>query len=102
MLLYQYASLAETEGHDLTDVVGGRDDLCFYVRLLDIVQYRGGGHIGGVVHFENFAFRGVCDIHNVGNGGDHVHVELPVQTFLHDFHVEHSEEPAAESKSKGG
>ena len=54
------------------------------------------------MHFEDFAFRGVGDIHNVGDGSDHVHVELPVQTFLHDFHVEHPEEPAAESKSKGG
>ena len=102
VLLYQHASLAETKSHNLPDVVGGRDDLCFYIRLLDIVQHGGGRHIGGVVHFENFTFRGVGNVHNIGDRGDHVHVELPVQTFLYNFHMEHSEEPAAESKSKCG
>ena len=52
------------------------------------------------MHFKDFAFGGVGDVHNVGNRGNHVHVEFSVQTFLYNFHVEHSEESTAETKSK--
>ena len=54
------------------------------------------------MHLVGFAFGGVGDVHHVGDGGDDVHVELAVEAFLDDFHVEHAEESAAEPEAEGG
>ena len=42
----------------------------------------------------------VYHIRNVGHGGDNVHIELAVESFLYNLHVQQSEESAAESESE--
>jgi hypothetical protein len=35
------------------------------------------------------------------HGGDHRHIELTLQSLLHDFHVQHAQETATETKAQG-
>ena len=42
----------------------------------------------------------VNHIRYVRNSGNHIHIKLTVQSFLHNFHVKQSQEAAAESKAQ--
>src|SRR5512133_3975522 len=48
----------------------------------------------------HFPLSGKNLVRNVGNGCNHVHIELPVESLLNNFKVEESKESAAESKSQ--
>ena len=100
-LLEEFAALAQAERHDGTDEVGRRDDGGMDVGLLDVVDERLVGHAAGVVHLGDVALLVVDEVRDVGDGGDDVHVELAVEPFLDDFHVEQSEESAAETEAEG-
>ena len=101
-LLDEFAALAKTEGHDRADVGGSGDDSSADIGFFDMLDERGVGHARGVVDFLCFAVLVVNHVGYVGDGGDDVHVEFAVETFLHDFHVEESEEAAAETEAEGG
>ena len=58
------------------------------------------GHTCGVVHLACVAVLVVNHVRHVGHGGNDVHVELAVETFLNYFHVEQSEEAATESETE--
>ena len=66
-----------------------------------MVDFRGLGHTRRIVHLLFVAVLVVDEIAYVGHGGDDVHVELAVEALLHDFHVEQSEETAAEAEAEG-
>ena len=100
-LLHQLAALAQTEGHDGADVVGTGDDRSADVGFLDVVDHRDVGHAAGVVHLHDMALLVEYLVRYVGHGGDDVHVELAVQTLLHNLHMEQSEETAAEAETQG-
>ena len=56
----------------------------------------------GVVH-PDLGPVGLGDlIDDVGQGGDQVQVELPLQPLLDDLHVEHPQEAAPEAEAQGG
>ncbi len=99
-LLYQLAAFSEAQGHDGADIVGGRDDGSPDVRLFDAVYHCGIGHAAGVMHLRHVSLLVIDVVGNVRHCGDHVHVELPVEAFLHDLHVQQSEEAATESESQ--
>ena len=101
LLLDELASLAETERHDGAYVVGGGDDGGADVGLLDMVDERGVGHAAGIVHLGHRALLVVDVVGDVGDGGDDAHVELAVEAFLDDLHVEQAEEAAAEAEAEG-
>ena len=42
----------------------------------------------------------VGEVRNVGNGGDHRHIEFALKAFLYNLHVQHSEESASKSKAQ--
>ena len=101
LLLHQFAALAETERHDVADKVGLRDNRGANVGFFDVVDFRGLGHTRRIVHLLFVAVLVVDKITYVGHSGDDVHVELAVEAFLHYFHVEQSEEAAAEAEAEG-
>ena len=42
----------------------------------------------------------VGEVRNVGNRGNHRHIELALKAFLYNLHVQHSEESASKSKAQ--
>ena len=72
-----------------------RDDGLAYLVYLGRV-----GHFGWVIHHQ---LRAVAQLHFVdhrGRGGDQVHVELALQPFLHDLHMQQPEETATKTKTQ--
>ena len=53
-----------------------------------------------IVHFLGVALLVVNHIRYVGHGGNHIHVELTVESFLHNLHVEQTQESASEAKAQ--
>ena len=53
-----------------------------------------------VVHLFRVSLLVIHHVRHVGHGGDDVHVELAVETLLHDFHVQQTQESASESESQ--
>ena len=100
-LFDQFAALAQAERHDVADVVRSRDDRSADVRFLDVVDLHRVGHTGGVVHLDQRVVLVVDIVTHVRHRGDHIHVELAIETLLHDFHVQQSEETAAETEAQG-
>ena len=60
----------------------------------------GVGQVARVHDLELLAFFGVGLVPHVGHRGDDGHVEFPFKALLDDFHVEHTEETAPETKPK--
>ena len=52
------------------------------------------------MHFHHVAVLGIDVVANVRHGGDHVHVKLAVQSFLHDLHVEQPQKSATETEAQ--
>ncbi len=100
LLLDQFGALAEAQRHNRTDKGTRGNDRRTNIRLLDAVYLCQVGHACRVVHLFHRSVLEIDVVTDVGHGGDDVHVELAVQTLLNDFHVEQSEEPAAESESE--
>ena len=96
----QLSALAQAKGHDGTDVGGLRDDRCTDVRLLDVVDEGDVRHAARIVHLGAAALFVINFVGNVGDGGNDVHVELPIQSLLHDFHVQQSQEAATETEAE--
>ena len=71
------------------------------IGLLNMVDKCLVGHSAGVVHFLHVSLLIIDEIGNVGNGSDDIHIELAVEAFLDDFHVEQAEESTAESEAEG-
>ena len=57
-------------------------------------------HLGGVLHHDDFAVTLDHLVHHAGRGGDQVLVELALQTFLNDLHVQKAQEAAAEAEAQ--
>ena len=57
-------------------------------------------HVGRIIDDAYISICKISMIRNVGNSGDHSHVELPFKTFLYDFHVKHAKKSAAEAEAQ--
>ena len=99
-LLDELAAFVETELHDGSDEIGCRDDVGADIRLLDVVDHHLLGQSRRVVHLLHLALFRIDHIRHVGHGRNHVHVELAVEPFLHDFHVQQTEKTAAEAEAE--
>ena len=99
-LLDEFPALSEAERHDVANIVRAGDDGGFDVGFLDVVDFGLVGHAGGVVHLLHVAVFVIDLITHVRHGRDDVHGELAVKTLLDDFHVEESEEAAAETEAQ--
>ena len=65
-----------------------------------MINQRWVGHSSRVMHFLHSSLLIVNHIRYVRNSGNHIHIKLTVQSFLHNFHVKQSQEAAAESKAQ--
>ena len=54
----------------------------------DAVYLRQVRHARGVMHLDHVTVLGIDIITYVRHGSDDVHIELAVETFLHDLHVQ--------------
>ena len=101
LLVDELASLVEAERHDGSDEVGSSDDAGLDIGFLNMVNQCRVGQSGRIVHLFHPTLLVVAHIRYVGNGGDDIHVELSVETLLHNLHVEQSEESTAEAEAQG-
>ena len=90
--------------HQGPDVVRGGDELQINVRFLDPVPFSRIRKTRGVgaVHARLLHVVHVHLVHHAGGGGDEVEVILALQSLLHDFHVQQTEETAAKAESHRG
>ena len=65
-----------------------------------MVDKRGVWEPAGVMHLHCVSLLVVDHIRDVGHRSDHLHVELPVESLLHDFHVKQAKEATAETKAQ--
>ena len=54
----------------------------------------------GIMHLLHLTLFGVAHIRHVRHSGDDIHIELTVQAFLDDLHMQKPQEPAAEAESQ--
>ena len=101
-LVHQRAALVNTEFHNRTDIVIFGDNLSADIGLLHVVDFRGGGHSGGVIDIEPLFLGGHHLVGDIGHGGDDILVKLAVEALLDDLHMEQAEEAAAEAEAEGG
>ena len=59
------------------------------------------GHLGRVLHQDDFAVGLDHLVDHAGCGGDQVLVKLTLQAFLHDLHVQQAQETTTETKTQG-
>ena len=52
------------------------------------------------MYVNQFSFSGKYPEGDVWHGGNHIHIELSVETFLDDLHVQQSKEPASEPETQ--
>ena len=100
-LIDKLTTLVETELHDRTDKIGSCDDGSSDIRLLDMVDERWIWQSRWVMYLFHTTLLVIYHIGYVRNGGDDIHVELTVQTFLYNLHVEQTEESASETEAQG-
>ena len=100
VLLHQFGTFAQTERHDGANVGGCGDDRGTDVRLLHMVDERGVGHAAGVVHLLRLAMFVIDHVTYVRHGCDDVHIKLAVESFLHNLHVEQTQETASETETE--
>ena len=99
-LVDQDTTLAQAKRHDIADILGFGDDLRLDKRFFDAFGLYRVGKLGGIVHCDLIPIRGICNKAHVGHRGDHGLVEFPLQSFLDDLHVEHTEKAATKTKTQ--
>ena len=72
----------------------------FHDRLADLLDDAHVRQVGRVVHLDVLAVGFDDFVDDAWVGGDDVHVVLPPEAFLDDFHVEEAEEAAAKAKAE--
>ena len=65
-----------------------------------MINQRRIGHSSRVMHFLHSSLLIVNHIRYVRNSGNHIHIKLTIQSFLHNFHVKQSQESAKESEAQ--
>ena len=99
-LVGEDAPLLDAQSHHGTDVFGFCDDLGFDEGFFDEFQVVGVRKVGRIVHDDVLAGLGSGTVAHVGHRRDDRHVELPLEAFLDNFHVQHPEEATAKTESQ--
>ena len=95
-----HAAFFYAQADDRTEVVFRHEDVGEDNRLADFRDVVGRGQFARIVNVQRFARGGFDFIDDSRRGGDEVKVVLALQPLLHDFHVQHAEEAAAEAKAQ--
>ena len=83
----------------VADVVRRREDVGADDRLADLLDLVGRRQLGRVVQRHDAAVGLEHFVDHRRRGGDQVEVVLALQALLHDLHVQHAEEAAAEAEA---
>ena len=94
------AAVLDGELHDGARVLRRADDLCLEVGFLDTLDARGLGKVLRAADIDHLAVGLVDVIVDRGTRGNEVQVELALQAFLNDFHVQQAQEAHAEAKAE--
>ena len=94
------ASALLAQLHDRADVIGRDHNLGVHDRLLHALDLRGIGQIGGIGQFHHRSVCLVDFVNDAGRCGDQVQIVFALKAFQHDFHMQKSEEAAAEAKAQ--
>ena len=88
--------------HNASDILGGGEDGSADVRFLGGIDYCRVGIVGGVIKFKNAAVVEIKFVNNAGRGCDKIEVIFSFKTLENYFHMEKSEESAAETETESG
>ena len=100
-LIFYLTALVHTKGNHRTHILGSSDDGCFHKRLFDVLETCRIWHIRRSIDQLVFVARHQgLELHR-WNRCDDGHVKLPFQSFLYNFHVEHSQKSAAKAEAQG-
>ena len=94
------ASTLLTKLHDGADVGCRGQNVCFYIWFLSGNDGSRVRIVGWVVDMHDGTISQLQLVHNGRCGGDEVQIELTFQTFLNNFHVEQTQEAAAETEAQ--
>ena len=94
------ATVLDSELHDGTRILGRADDLSLEVGFLDTLDARGLGKILRATDINHLSVSLVDVIVNRGARGNEVQIELALQAFLDDFHVQQAQEAHTEAKAE--
>ena len=100
LLIDEFTTLVKTKRHDRADIIGSRDDRGTDIGFLDMLNHREVGQTRGVMHFLHLALLGIAHITDVRHGGNDIHVELTVESLLHNLHMEQAKESATEAEAQ--
>ena len=99
--ILEFAPALLGQVHNIAHIILGRNEADLHKRLLRQLDFHGVGVIQGIIHHHHLA-GGLRDpVDNVGGGGNQVQIVLPLQPLLDDFHVQKTQESAAETKAQG-
>ena len=98
--VFLHAAFFDAQADDRAEIVLRHEDVGEDDWLTDFGDVVGGGQFARIVDVQRFASGGFHFIDNRRRGGDEVKVVLALQPLLHDFHVQHAEETAAEAKTQ--
>ena len=93
------AALFLAQGDDVADVIRRREDVGEDDRLADFLDLVDRRQLGRVVQRQHGAVGLQHFVDHGRRGGDQVEVVLALQALLHDLHVQHAEEAAAEAEA---
>ena len=79
----------------------GRDDRRQDERFFKPLDTVGGRQLGRIVYFQDLTLGGRHTVHDSGSRRDQGQAVLPLESLLDDFHVQQTEEPAAEPEPEG-
>ena len=98
--VFLHAAFFDAQADDRAEIVLRHEDVGEDDWLTDFGDVVGGGQFARIVDVQRFASGGFHFIDNRRRGGDEVEVVFALQPLLHDFHVQHAEEAAAEAKAQ--
>ena len=95
------APVVLTQLHDGPNIVRRGHDTGLHHGLLHIVDLRGVREAGRVVDDDRLAAHHLHPVNDGGAGGDEIQIELPLQPFRDDLHMQQAQEAAAEAVPEG-
>ncbi|MPN48914.1 hypothetical protein SDC9_196527 [bioreactor metagenome] len=94
------ATLLVAQRDHRTDIILRQEDGCGDDGLTDLGKLARLGQLGGVLDVQDLAVIQHHLVHHRWCGGDEIHVELALQPFLHDVHVQQAEEATAKTEAQ--
>ena len=99
-MVFENAALVHTQLDDRSNKVGLGDNLGMDIGLVHLGNIVRLWHARRIVDILLLAIGQAHLILHIGYRGDNIHVEFPLQAFLHNLHVQQAQETAAEPEAQ--